>query len=187
MSVVFFRQCVRVRARACVWWWGGASISSLDICILVPFQKKVFNTREALMPVTSIIFFYSWLLWTEMPSLPKSSGRRPSNSPGPHTRTLTSEEDSTNFLYLAMLLWKETNLQRYIKITHRRNLHNYKFIWSCMLWHCGYIALKHAASICSIILWNVNMHMQKYKGPQARSCATLWQCLFLFAAQSLFY
>ena len=136
---VCVRQCVHVRVCVCVcvcvcvWRGGEGSISSLDISILVPYQK-VFDAREALMPVMSINSFYSWLLWTETPSLPKGSGRRPSNSPGPHTRTLTSEEDSRSFLYLAMLLWKETNSQWYIKThTYLRNLHNYNFIWSCML------------------------------------------------------
>jgi len=156
---------------------GGGSISSLGICIFVPYQK-VFNTREALMPVMPINFFYSWPLWTEMPVLPKSCGRRPSDSPGPHTRTLTSEEDSRSFLYLAMLLWKETNSQWYFKTqTYLWNLHNYNFIWSCMLYHCGCISLKHATSICSMILWNVNMHLQNHNGQQARSCATQWECL----------
>ena len=134
------RQCVHVNVYVCVcvcvcvWKWGRfSSISSLDVRILVPYHK-VFNTREALMPVMPINFFYSWPLWTETPTLPKSSGRRPSNSPGPHTRTLTSEEDSRSFLYLALLLWKETNSQRYFKThTYLRNLHNYNFIWSCKL------------------------------------------------------
>ena len=89
---------------------------SLDMFILVPYQK-VFDTREALMPVTPINFFHSWQLWTEELILSKSSGRRLSNSPGPRTRTLTSDESSRSFLYLAMLLWKKTNFERYCK-TH---------------------------------------------------------------------
>jgi hypothetical protein len=33
--------------------WGRGSISSLDICILVPY-RKVLDTREALMPVMTV-------------------------------------------------------------------------------------------------------------------------------------
>jgi hypothetical protein len=87
---------------------------------------------------------------------------------------------------LAMLLWKETNSQRYFKThTYLRNLHNCTFMWSCMLWHCGHISLKPAAFICSMILWNISMHLQNHKGLQARllcTCATLWvsDSCFLF-------